>query len=159
MDSGKFDEKLRRMSAIVDAIRPFSLVLFNESFAATNEREGSEIPRQFTRAVKEKEVKVVFVTHMYQFARRLHEKRDRNFMFLQPERNSDGTRTFQLLEGDPSSTSYGPDLYRRIFESSKKASRESDESREPAFKATDYSDEGPMLTYFRPNCWETFRRM
>ncbi|RME45057.1 MAG: DNA mismatch repair protein MutS, partial [Caldilineae bacterium] len=35
MESGKFDEELGRMSAIVDAISPDALILFNESFAAT----------------------------------------------------------------------------------------------------------------------------
>jgi DNA mismatch repair ATPase MutS len=46
MNSGKFDEELSRMNAIIDDIVPYSIVLFNESFAATNEREGSEIARQ-----------------------------------------------------------------------------------------------------------------
>ena len=43
MKSGKLDEELARMSGIADAIAPNSMVLFNESFASTNEREGSEI--------------------------------------------------------------------------------------------------------------------
>lgn len=46
MRSGKLDEELARLSSIADAVTPDSLVLFNESFAATNEREGSEIARQ-----------------------------------------------------------------------------------------------------------------
>ena len=46
MGSGKLDEELRRMSGIVDQISPYSMALFNESFASTNEREGSEIARQ-----------------------------------------------------------------------------------------------------------------
>jgi DNA mismatch repair ATPase MutS len=44
--SGKLDEELARMSEITDHIRPHSIVLFNESFAATNEREGSEITQR-----------------------------------------------------------------------------------------------------------------
>ena len=39
------------MSRIVDQITPDCMVLFNESFAATNEREGSEIARQAGGAV------------------------------------------------------------------------------------------------------------
>ena len=57
MTSGKFDEELNRMSGIVDALEPDSLVLFNESFAATNEREGSEIARHIVRALLEARVK------------------------------------------------------------------------------------------------------
>ena len=43
MKSGKFDEELRRMSDIAARITPGCLLLCNESFASTNEREGSEI--------------------------------------------------------------------------------------------------------------------
>jgi len=54
MKSGKFDEELSRMSDVVDSIGPDSMLLFNESFAATNEREGSEIARQIVSALLEK---------------------------------------------------------------------------------------------------------
>lgn len=69
MKSGKLDEELSRMSDIVDHITPNSIVLFNESFAATNEREGSEIARQIICALLEKRIKVFFVTHLYEFAK------------------------------------------------------------------------------------------
>ncbi|MGH2874825.1 MAG: MutS-related protein, partial [Solirubrobacteraceae bacterium] len=51
LESGKLDEELRRMSAIADRIAPHSMLLCNESFASTNEREGSEIARQVVRAM------------------------------------------------------------------------------------------------------------
>ena len=41
MISGRLDEELTRMSTIADQISPHCLILFNESFAAPNEREGS----------------------------------------------------------------------------------------------------------------------
>ena len=44
MKSGKFDEELSRMNDIVDALKPHALILFNESFAATNEREDRRSP-------------------------------------------------------------------------------------------------------------------
>jgi hypothetical protein len=40
MTSGRLDGELRRMSIIADQIGPQSLMLFNESFAGTSEREG-----------------------------------------------------------------------------------------------------------------------
>ena len=43
MRSGKLNEELSRMSEILDHIRPGAMILLNESFAATNEREGPEI--------------------------------------------------------------------------------------------------------------------
>ena len=57
MQSGKLDEELSRMSTIVDAIVPGSIVLLNESFASTNEREGSEIATQIVRALLKRESK------------------------------------------------------------------------------------------------------
>jgi MutS domain V len=115
MKSGKFDEEMARMSEIVDDIKPNSLLLFNESFAATNEREGSEIAKQIACALLEKRVKIFYVTHLYEFARAFFDRKAADAMFLRAERKADGTRTFRLLEGAPLETSYGEDLYRQIF--------------------------------------------
>jgi DNA mismatch repair ATPase MutS len=115
MKSGKLDEELSRMSAIADTIRPNSMVLFNESFAATNEREGSEIARQVTCALLEKRIKVFFVTHQFEFAHGFYDKKMENAIFLRAERKSDGERTFKLIEGEPLQTSYGEDVYRAVF--------------------------------------------
>lgn len=43
------------MSTIADRVRRRGMVLFDESFAATNEREGSEIARQIVSALRENE--------------------------------------------------------------------------------------------------------
>ena len=117
MQSGKLDEELRRMSEIVDHIREHSLLLSNESFAATNEREGSEIARQIISALLEKRVKIVFVTHLYTLAHALYELRTQGVMFLRAQRQPDGVRTFRLTEAEPLQTSYGEDLYLQIFSS------------------------------------------
>jgi DNA mismatch repair ATPase MutS len=115
MKSGKFDEELKRMSEIVDHLVPDSLLLFNESFAATNDREGSEIARQIVSALLEKGIKVFFVTHLYDFAHRFHDKNLTKGCFLRAERQPDGSRTFKLIEAEPLETSYGEDLYKKIF--------------------------------------------
>jgi len=117
MKSGKLDEELVRMSGIADNVTPNSMVLFNESFSATNEREGSEIAGQITRALVEKGVKVFFVTHLYEFAHGLYGRMMKNAIFLRAERMPDGTRTFRLIEGEPLQTSYGEDLYHNVFKS------------------------------------------
>lgn len=115
MSSGKFDEELSRMSAIIDDIAPESMILFNESFASTNEREGSEIARQITTALIEQGVKVVFVTHQYEFARGMQSRNLPTVQFLRAERRTDGSRTFKISEGEPLETSFGEDLYKQIF--------------------------------------------
>ncbi len=115
MKSGKLDEELKRMSEIVDHIKSNSIVLFNESFAATNEREGSEIAGQIVRALVERNIKVFFVTHLYEFAQNFFEKETGETIFLRADRLADGRRTFKLTEGRPLQTSFGKDLYDRIF--------------------------------------------
>jgi MutS domain V len=71
MVSGRLDEELTRMSVIADRIGPRCLILFNESFAATNEREGSEIGRQVVRALLEAGIRVFFVTPSVRLRRQL----------------------------------------------------------------------------------------
>jgi hypothetical protein len=116
MVSGKFDEELARMSAIVDRLEPTALVLFNESFAATNEREGSEVTRQIVTALVERNIRIVFVTHLYDFARGLYENLNASGYFLRAERDLGGVRSFRLREGKPLPTSFGQDLYNKIFD-------------------------------------------
>jgi DNA mismatch repair ATPase MutS len=118
MASGKLDEELCRMSCIVDHLTSASLVFFNESFAATNEREGSEIAREITLSLAEKHIKSFFVTHLFDFAHDLYETKMDTALFLRAERQEDGERTFKLCEGEPLQTSYGGDLYRQVFNES-----------------------------------------
>jgi ABC-type histidine transport system ATPase subunit len=115
MNSGKFDEELARMSQIVDHLAQDSMILFNESFAATNDCEGSEIDKQIISALLDSHIKVLFVTHLYEFAHGLSSKEAEDMIFLRAERSADGTRPFKLLEGKPLETSYGEDLYREMF--------------------------------------------
>ena len=115
MESGKLDEELARMSGIADAIRPTSMLLCNESFSSTNEREGSEIARQVVRALLEKRIRVLFVTHMFDLAHGFQEQQLDSALFLRAERQPDGARTYRLVEGEPLPTSFGADTYRRVF--------------------------------------------
>jgi hypothetical protein len=116
MRSGKLDEELRRMSEIADRIAPDAILLCNESFASTNEREGSAIARDVVRAMLDRRIRVVFVTHMYELAHGFHAEQLDSALFLRAERQEDGRRTFKLLEGEPLPTSYGRDSYQRIFD-------------------------------------------
>lgn len=115
MESGKLDEELDRISEIADHVSPNSMVLFNESFAATNKQEGSAIARQIISALMEKRVKDFYVTHLYEFTRGFHDKKIENAIFPRAEREDDGTRSFRLVEGEPFDTSYGEDLYHEVF--------------------------------------------
>jgi hypothetical protein len=117
MRSGKLDEELSRMSTIVNGLRAEAMVLLNESFASTNEREGSEIARQIVRALLERGVKVIYVTHLHDLAEGFYRAPPGAAIFLRAERLADGGRTFKVLEGEPLSTSFGADVFARVFES------------------------------------------
>jgi DNA mismatch repair ATPase MutS len=103
------------MSAIADQIGPNRMALRNESCAATNEREGSEIARQVIRASVEASIKVVFVTHLLDLAHSLYRQGMDTALFLRAERTPDGRRTFRIIVGEPLATSYGHDVYARVF--------------------------------------------
>ncbi len=115
LQSGKLDEELARMSEIADHITPGCLLLCNESFASTNEREGSEIARQVIRALLHAGVMVMFVTHLFDLAGGLHRHAPDGALFLRAARGENGSRPYLITEGEPLSTSYGEDSYRAIF--------------------------------------------
>lgn len=89
-------------------------MLFNESFAATNEREGSEIGRQVVRALLEAEITVFFVTHQFDFAESFHNPQADSTLFLRAERQLDGQRSYKLAVAEALPTSFGEDVYYRL---------------------------------------------
>jgi DNA mismatch repair ATPase MutS len=115
MASGKLDEELRRMSGIVDNITPMSLLLCNESFASTNESEGSEIAREVIAALRDAGVKVVYVTHLFELAHEFHRQACPDALFLRARPSAAGERPFVVTEGEPIPTSHGADIYARVF--------------------------------------------
>jgi hypothetical protein len=115
MESGKLDEELARMSGIADQIHAGCLLLCNESFASTNEREGSQIARQIIDAMLAENIKVVFVTHMFDLAGTYYERQMSTTLFLRAARAEDGARSFRLSAGAPLPTSYGEDTYLKVF--------------------------------------------
>ena len=118
MNSGRLDEELSRMNGIIEHIGDGSLLLLNESFATTTEKEGSVIAYDIITALIEAGVRVLTVTHLLSFARRVHEESkndpDSAIEFLSAERKEDGRRTFRMIRHEPELTSFGLDLYREI---------------------------------------------
>jgi DNA mismatch repair ATPase MutS len=114
MTSGRLDEELGRMSTIADQLSPHCLMLFNESFAGTNEREGSEIARQVVHALLEAKIKVFFVTHRFDFAQSFSDDYAAQTLFLRAERRSDSRPNYKLVVKEPLPTSFGEDVYYRL---------------------------------------------
>ncbi len=120
MNSGRLEEELGRMDRIVDRADSGSLLLLNESFATTTEKEGSAIAYDIVRALNEAGVKILMVTHLLSFARRVYEEEKdgpgSRVLFLSAERRPDGRRTFRMIPHAPEATSFGLDLYEEIVE-------------------------------------------
>lgn len=123
MIHGKFDEELVRMNWIVDHLPADGMLLCNESFAATNEREGSAIARDIVRALTAAGVEICYVTHMYDLASSLYHSHEDPRLFLRAERRDDGSRSFHVIPAPPLPTSYGNDVYRKVFGTDAEAQR------------------------------------
>lgn len=123
MNSGRFDEELRRMDQIIECMAPNSLLLMNESFASTTEPEGALILRNITDALYELSVTVFTVTHLFEYTQQMYAltqeetaagKHPRR-MFLSAERLDDAHRTRRIYPSEPSPTSYGLDLFEELL--------------------------------------------
>jgi DNA mismatch repair ATPase MutS len=115
MDHGRLEEELSRMDAIVRRLTSRSMLLLNESFATTTEREGAQIATDIVLALHERDVAVLYVTHLYEFALGMQDRKPEKTLFLRAERAQDGFRSFRIEPGEPLSTSYGEDLYAKIM--------------------------------------------
>ena len=112
-ERGKFLEELARMDALVEAMRPGSLLLLNESFASTNEREATLVAEGLVRALAEAGVRVAYVTHLHRLAAGFCQAG--RALCLRAERGPEGARTFRIRPGVPRATAHADDLYRRIL--------------------------------------------
>lgn len=124
MNSGRLDEELNRMNQIINNLGPDSLILLNESFATTTEKDGSAIAYDIIKALKEAGVKIITVTHLLSFAQKVHEEceeikargEETGVEFFCAERKANGLRTYKMIASVPELTSFGLDLYENIIE-------------------------------------------
>ncbi len=114
MTSGRLEEELSRLSKIIDYVKSGSMILLNESFATTSEREGAHIAEEIVQAFYDNNITCFFVTHIYAFTKKAYDENYQATQFLQAERFEDGTRTYRILPGEPSMTGYGMELYNEI---------------------------------------------
>lgn len=112
LSNGRLSEELQRMSNMVEKTVSNSLFLLNESFASTTEKEGSKIAEGILNAFYEKNITTMMVTHLYQLAKKKYEEAKEGSHFLVAERTENGTRTFKMLKGEPTYTSFGTDLFK-----------------------------------------------
>ncbi len=122
MNSGRLDEELQRMSRMIDQIKNHgtagcdTLMLLNESFATTTEKEGSIIAYDVIKALLANNVKILTVTHLLSFAQKMYREQADSVAFFSAERKQDGRRTYRIIHSAPQLTSFGLDLYQEIVE-------------------------------------------
>lgn len=114
MRSGKLDEELARLDRIVDRLTSRSLLLMNEPFASTTEREGSAIAMDLLSVCHELRLRVCIVTHFYELASWAYGHL-KHAAFLSPATIHEGPHSYKLTSQEPSPTSYGEDLYHRMM--------------------------------------------
>ena len=114
LESGKFDDELRRFDILLNKIDKDSLVILNESFQSTDEYDGSKIGFEIISALLDSNIKVILVTHMYDLAMLIKDKY-KDAYFLRAEREESGERSFRIVENEPLRTSFARDLYDKIW--------------------------------------------
>lgn len=123
MNSGRFDEELRRMDRIMDHVTRGSVVFLNESFASTTETEGTLILKNITDALYQLEIPVFMVNHLFEYTKEMYQRSKQEkekkgatrMIFLCAERTERMERTFKIVPAPPSPTSYGLDIYHEMI--------------------------------------------
>lgn len=113
MKSGKLDEELRRMSKLIDFMRPGSIVFFNDSFASTNEREGSEIAKQIVNALLDSGLIIYYVTHFYKFCSDYEQISDPTYLFLKARIENDKQIDYRIVPGQPQKSGFLNNIYKK----------------------------------------------
>ncbi|BCK55951.1 hypothetical protein NWFMUON74_37230 [Nocardia wallacei] len=65
MEHGRLDEELTRMREVTEVLRPGGMLLCNEPFASTDDREAAAIADPIMSALLDSGAKVVLATHLY----------------------------------------------------------------------------------------------
>jgi len=115
MNSGKLDEELQRMNDIVNNITGNSLLLMNEPFTTTTERDATRIAMDIIAALFENNVKILLVTHLFELSNFIYNQKLKKAIFLRAERDENGSRSYCIKMGEPLETSYGEDLFKSVM--------------------------------------------
>ncbi len=109
LHSGKLEEELHRAARLVEQMRSPALVLFDESFASTNERDGSLLNEEIDDGLLHAGCEIWSVTHLTDYARHFYGVPC--VVSLVAPRG----RTFRLVQAAPASSADGLGLARRIL--------------------------------------------
>ncbi|MHB1483531.1 MAG: MutS-related protein [Saccharofermentanales bacterium] len=107
MSFGKLAEELTRIRKDFPMMADNALVLLNESFASTTEKEGCEIAIDFMKALSLTNSKLIFVTHIYELLKN-HKNISKGLHndigisnLITASCDSPSNRSFKIIEGEP----------------------------------------------------------
>ncbi len=116
MQMGLLEVELRKLSGLVDDLRPGALLLMNESFQTTTPGDAKRLAGEIVPALMESQVLVIFVTHLYGYAMDVYEHSSSDTLFLKAQRSRDGSNTYRMLEGPPFKSAYGLTLFHTVMQ-------------------------------------------
>ena len=106
---GKLAEELTRLKTDYPKMSDNALVLFNESFATTTEKEGCEIAEDILKALSTSDSDVFFVTHIYKLLEKYKEidlLNNKKVKSLVSGLNKDLSRNYKIYESEPQKQIY-----------------------------------------------------
>ena len=99
---GKLAEELSRLQHELPIVADGGLVLLNESFATTTEKEGGEIASDVLRALAKTDSTVIFVTHLYELAINLDALGIGAVNYITDVKpDNKANRSYKIVKGDP----------------------------------------------------------
>lgn len=116
LEKGLLAQELAKMEKIVSQMEQDSLLLMNESFAATMEYDACQIGLEILDGLLGTDAKVFFVTHNFLLSVTLQEQNNDAIAFLRAQTEESGRRTYQIAEGPPEKSAQAMDLWQKIME-------------------------------------------
>jgi Mismatch repair ATPase (MutS family) len=102
LNFGKLAEELERLRKELPLVVNGGLVMLNESFATTTEKEGGEIASDVLRALSKTDSSVIFVTHLYELAVNLDKLNDVLYNDIKAvSYTTEANRGYKILKGEP----------------------------------------------------------
>lgn len=116
MNTGRFEEELKRMEYILQNVQGSSLILSNETFCGTTEVTAAKVAMAIALGIEGHSIELWMVTHISKFAIELWEKGDEKHLFLSAAHDRTGERRFKMEQKPPENTSFGMELFEQIIE-------------------------------------------
>ena len=116
MNTGRFEEELKRMEYIIQNVEEDSLIISNETFCGTTEVTAAKVAMSIVEGIKNFSINLWMVTHISQFAINLYNKDRSSYLFLSAAHTSEGQKHYKMIEKAPSNTSFGMELFQKVID-------------------------------------------